>query len=186
MSNSKTTDTSMHVVEQNDSMNAIAKVNGVQAMASVNGVKVEVSNKEVSANITVNRKLFVLNIENLISALQDNLVATEQKRNRTPLLDLKLHDDKELLEEVRKLVTALNDIKAILENGLPSNQSNTPIRVDALREFALKFSGSLGEGLGKTLSYGTRLALLVPLFNILNYSGFPIDSLIECLDKKAP
>ena len=68
----------------------------------------------------------------------------------------------------------------------PFEVPKASIAKDALRKFVMKLAGSAGEGLGKTITWGARMALVMFAMNILRDLGFTVDDLVRIAEKVLP
>lgn len=152
-------------------------VHGIAKALEVKGVALQPSSDEPSS-VAFSRRATVVQINTLVTALQENLDVQDHRRNMPPTLDLALDETDDFVDEIRRLSRILVDIRDELQRPEPS-QPRATLAKDALREFVLKLSGSFGEGLGKTVTWGTRAAMFWFAVNILKDLGVPVDEFIK-------
>lgn len=133
-----------------------------------------------------NRLVLIGQIDTLVGALTDNIKATVSGSNVSPPFDLRLQEYSEFLSEIRRLTDVLEGIRDALEKGeQPSEIKTTRLAGDALHEFVMKMAGALGDGFGKTITFGARLALAWFAIHILKDMGLPIEHLLSAEPVKA-
>ncbi|MBI5121391.1 MAG: pentapeptide repeat-containing protein [Rhodospirillales bacterium] len=135
--------------------------------------------EEVQAPLRPARQIIVLQIDTLVQALSENVEAATTRRNEPPAFDLALGSDAAFLEEIRRLIAALQDLKGAVD--LPDTQAEkqkSSLAKDALREFVMKMAGSSGTVLG---NWGTKLALGMVAIQILASFGIGVDGLKKTL-----
>lgn len=128
------------------------------------------------------RQIIVLQIDTLVQALSENVEAATTRRNEPPAFDLALGSDAAFLEEIRRLIAALQDLKGAVD--LPDTQperQKSSLAKDALREFVMRMAGEMGSGLGKTAALGAKLTVGYFAINILKDLGVPVDDLFKTL-----
>lgn len=125
----------------------------------------------------------VLQIDSLVLALQDNLDASVQRKNVPPTLDLALHNNEELIAEIRRLTEELRTLRlAIVKSASKKKLSaDASFAAECLKKFALKLSGALGQGLGNTVNWSVRIALATMAVQILSGLGLSTETVLQAI-----
>lgn len=140
--------------------------------------------KPSTPSFKTSRALIVVGINQILHALQENIDVVDKKRNSLPLLDLDLNNNSELLEEIRNLIKALNEIKEALANDTETLKPATlSVAQESLRAFYVSLGQSagdtIGKGIGNTFVWGTRGILAYLIINVLNHTGMNTEELLQ-------
>jgi hypothetical protein len=132
------------------------------------------------------RKTLIQQIDTLLHALQENIDVLVHRRNAPPIFDLALSQDEVFAEDIKSLVSALNDLRELLaQKTVPKKPKEISIARKALQKFSMSLAGTLGHGLGHTVTWGTRLALGYVTVAILKDLNVPVQSIIQALKENA-
>lgn len=128
-----------------------------------------------------NRVSLVAQIDSLVVVLKENIRATEAQRNEPPAFDLALTGNAAFLAEVKRLTASLEELRKRASGSEAEKSPESSLAKDALREFVMKLSGKIGDGVGETVTWGTRLALGYFAIGILRDLNIPVSGLLQSL-----
>lgn len=135
----------------------------------------------------INRERAIFEMNIFIAALKENIQCVENASNHPPAFDLALHEDDDFKQKIIDLIALLEELRVLLaqqNQDLPSDKRT--LAQSALREFTLKLSGSIGTGLGNTITWGTRVSLGLSAIYILQHLGISPSDLSDKVTRHIP
>lgn len=135
----------------------------------------------------INIRKVSLSVSAVLNILQENVSAVDAVSNTSPAMDLSLHENEDLVAEVRALIEELKKTQALLSQKTDATVlPQASLKDDMIREFCMKLAGSTGEGIGTTIKWGVRISLGLMLMEVLEAFGYSTKELLGALTELKP